>query len=177
MGLSERKFLTVGLGEFTKKNKALRERLSALNNKHGVFGKVIFEQGFPIPCGKRKNDVCRENLLFLGDAGGLVDPLTGGGIYYAVKSGVIASTLVLKAFESGNLKVLKLYKGLIDKIFGTEFFWAKVVGNIFFNAKGLNFYVIKKFLKLQVLLYLFLLERFLIKVQLLSSLNFYQKLL
>jgi geranylgeranyl reductase family protein len=141
-------FITAGLGEFKKKsrnlNLNLKERFLSLNKKHGVSGKVLFEQGFPIPCGKRKNDVYRDNVLFLGDAGGLVDPLTGEGIYYAVKSGVMASSLVLKAFETGNFHVLKLYKELIDKIFGTEFFWARIVGNIFFNAKGLNFYVIRK---------------------------------
>jgi len=72
-----------------------------------------------------------------------VDPLTGEGIYYAVKSGIIAAEVVAKSFEEGNLEILKLYRELVDGIMGSEFFWAKVVGNLFFKLKRLNFYVIE----------------------------------
>lgn len=137
-------FVTAGLGEFKSKAKSLKGKLFQFNKKHGIEGKLRFQKGFPIPAGKRKNDVYRERLLFLGDAGGLVDPLTGEGIYYAVRSGVIAAEVVAKSFEEGNLEILKLYKELVDRVMGSEFFWAKVVGNLFFNFKRLNFYVIKR---------------------------------
>jgi flavin-dependent dehydrogenase len=124
--------------------RSLRERLFQFNRKHGIEGKIRFQKGFPIPAGKRKNDVYRERLLFLGDAGGLVDPLTGEGIYYAVESGVIAAEVVAKSFEEGNLEILKLYRKSVDRVMGSEFFWAKIVGNLFFRLKGLNFYVIER---------------------------------
>ncbi len=136
-------FVTTGLGEFKSKAKSLKEKLFQFNKKHGIEGKLRFQKGFPIPVGKKKNDVYRERLLFLGDAGGLVDPLTGEGIYYAAKSGIIAAEIVAKSFEEGNLEILKLYRDSVDKVMGSEFFWAKVVGNLFFNFKRLNFYVIK----------------------------------
>ena len=137
-------FVTTGLGEFKSKTKGLKGKLFQFNKKHGIKGKLRFQRGFPIPSGKRKNDVYRERLLLLGDAGGLVDPLTGEGIYYAVKSGMIAAEVVAKSFEEGNLEILKLYRELVDRVMGSEFFWAKVVGNLFFKLKKLNFYVIKR---------------------------------
>ena len=137
-------FVTTGLGELKSKARGLKGRLFQFNKKHGIEGKIRFQKGFPIPAGKRKNDVYRERLLLLGDAGGLVDPLTGEGIYYAVKSGMIAAEVVAKSFEEGNLEILKLYRELVDRVMGSEFFWAKVVGNLFFKFKRLNFYVIQR---------------------------------
>ena len=137
-------FVTVGLGEFRRKAFGLREKLERFNKKHGVRGKILNSGGFLIPCGKRRNDVLRDRVLFLGDAGGLVDPLTGEGIYFAVKSGVIAASTVKRAFETGNFEVLNLYKRAIDKELGREFFWARIVGNFFFKLKRLNFYVIER---------------------------------
>lgn len=137
-------FVTTGLGEFRSKPKKLREKLFQFNRKHGIEGVLRFQRGFPIPSGRRKNDVWRDDVLFLGDAGGLVDPLTGEGIYYAVKSGIIAAEIVTKALESGKVELLNLYKELVDSTFGSSFFWAKVVGHLFFRFKRLNFYLLDK---------------------------------
>ncbi|ADY74033.1 geranylgeranyl reductase [Desulfurobacterium thermolithotrophum DSM 11699] len=137
-------FITTGLGELKRKAFDLKEKLFRFNRKFGIEGKIKHQSGFPIPVGKTKNDVYRNNVLFLGDAGGLVDPFTGEGIYYAVKSGVISAEIVMKAFEKGNLDILKLYKELIDESMGKEFFWARTVGNLFFRFKRLNFYVLEK---------------------------------
>ncbi|WP_456456348.1 geranylgeranyl reductase family protein [Thermovibrio sp.] len=134
-------FITVGVGEFKSREifKRLRELLKEINQKHGLRGKVISERGYPIPAGKKVNDVYRERLLFLGDAGGLVDPLTGEGIYYAVKSGLIAGNFVKEAFKKGDLSFLSGYKETVNEEFGKEFFWARVIGRLFFPLRGLNF--------------------------------------
>lgn len=136
-------FVTAGLGEF-KNYRDLRKRFAFFNRKHGIKGNSFYEGGFPIPVGQKRNDVLRNRVIFLGDAGGLVDPLTGEGIYYAVKSGVYAAEVVKKVFEDGKFENLVVYKQLIDKDMGSEFWWAKVVGGIFFHFKGLNFYLVRK---------------------------------
>jgi geranylgeranyl reductase family protein len=43
----------------------------------------------PVPC-------AHENLFFIGDAGRVVEPFTGEGIYYAMRSGELAATAILK---------------------------------------------------------------------------------
>mgnify|MGYP000981836129 CR=1 FL=1 len=43
----------------------------------------------------RRNRIAGEGWLAVGDAGGLVDPITGEGLYYAMRSGDLASQIVL----------------------------------------------------------------------------------
>ena len=138
--------VTTGLGEFRDRRltSSFRELLSNFNRKHGFKGKVTWESGYPIPAGKSKNDVYRPYVLFLGDAGGLVDPLTGEGIYYAVKSGIMAAEAVKQYLTSGDLEKLKSYETSVNSQFGEEFKWARVVGRLFFSLKGLNFLMIKR---------------------------------
>jgi flavin-dependent dehydrogenase len=45
--------------------------------------------------GWKKNRVAGDGWLAVGDAGGLVDPITGEGLYYAIRSGDLASQVVL----------------------------------------------------------------------------------
>lgn len=146
-------FITVGVGEFKSKEifKRLRELLKEINEKHGLKGEVISERGYPIPAGKKVNDVYRERLLFLGDSGGLVDPLTGEGIYYAVKSGLIAGKFVKEAFKKGDFSLLSGYKKNVNKEFGEEFFWARVIGRLFFPLRGLNFRLLENSRELALL--------------------------
>ncbi len=136
-------WVTAGLGEFKGSFSSLKARFSELNRKHELPVPAN-PTGFPIPAGRRINDVRRGRIIFLGDAGGLVDPLTGEGIYYAAASGVIAADIVKKVFETGDFKLLDLYRQKINRNFGSEFLWAKVVGTMFFKAKNFNFLVVEK---------------------------------
>jgi hypothetical protein len=49
----------------------------------------------PADGGERKRLTAYRAML-LGDAGGLVDPLTGEGIYYALKSGFLAARAIIE---------------------------------------------------------------------------------
>jgi geranylgeranyl reductase family protein len=46
----------------------------------------------PVPC-------AHENLLFIGDAARVVEPFTGEGIYYAMRSGELAATAISKTIR------------------------------------------------------------------------------
>lgn len=43
-----------------------------------------------------------EGVLVVGDAAGQVDPLSGGGIHYAMDAGELAATTLVAAFEAGD---------------------------------------------------------------------------
>jgi menaquinone-9 beta-reductase len=45
----------------------------------------------------KENPTYQESVLFAGDAGGFVDPLTGEGIYFALKSGMLAAESLLRS--------------------------------------------------------------------------------
>ncbi len=146
-------FVSTGVGEFRSRElfKRLKELLKNFNSKHGFRGRILGERGFPIPAGKRNNDVYRDRILFLGDSGGLVDPLTGEGIYYAARSGVIASEVVKSAFAKGDFSKLSIYKTWIDGELGEEFKWARIVGRLFFPLRGVNFFLLKRSRELSLL--------------------------
>ena len=55
----------------------------------------------------------RGRHLALGDAGGLVNPLNGEGIRYAVASGEVAAEVVVRALRAGRLALLADYPGAL----------------------------------------------------------------
>ena len=59
-------------------------------------------QAWPIPVRVQKSRFHRGRILVAGDAAGLTDPLTGEGIYYAVKSGKLAAGACLYHLSSGT---------------------------------------------------------------------------
>src|SRR5436305_8844982 len=49
----------------------------------------------PVPC-------AQENFLFIGDAARVVEPFTGEGIYYALRSGELAATATMRVIRGKN---------------------------------------------------------------------------
>jgi flavin-dependent dehydrogenase len=43
--------------------------------------------------------IVKENVLLAGDAAGFADPFTGEGIFYALKSGLLAARTVIKHLD------------------------------------------------------------------------------
>jgi len=63
---------------------------------HNVIGKIEGYplRGHPIPVFRNPRPLTRGGVILTGDAGDLVDPFFGEGIYYAIRSAQIASTVV-----------------------------------------------------------------------------------
>jgi flavin-dependent dehydrogenase len=57
----------------------------------------------PIPMGGPEGPVSRPGVLALGDCAGLVSPLSGDGIYYAIRSGELAASVMDDALDKGEL--------------------------------------------------------------------------
>ena len=53
-------------------------------------------EGFPIPTYKLPKNFSHDNAFLIGDAAGLVDPVSGEGIHYAIRSGKIIADVILK---------------------------------------------------------------------------------
>ncbi|MCM1313450.1 MAG: geranylgeranyl reductase family protein [Bacteroides sp.] len=61
-------------------------------------------RGAMLPFGNVMAKPAWESVLFVGDAGGFVEPLTGEGIYYAMQSGVYAAESIAAAADSESGK-------------------------------------------------------------------------
>ncbi|MFN3327002.1 MAG: FAD-dependent monooxygenase [Bryobacteraceae bacterium] len=81
----------------------------------------------------RRNRVAGEGWLAVGDAGGLVDPITGEGLYYAMRSGDLAGRIVVDTMCPPDRKHLA-YRELLDCEFTTDLaFAARLAKRLFLS--------------------------------------------
>ena len=64
---------------------------------------------YPLPLGGNPEPLHAGRALLLGDAAGLVDPFTGEGIYYALRSGQIAADCLARALAANSPELLADY--------------------------------------------------------------------
>ena len=69
---------------------------------------------------------CSDHFLIVGDAAGHADPLTGGGIQYAMDAGEIAAQTLAEAFQKNDFskKFLSRYHRRCLKKFGNDHRWS-----------------------------------------------------
>ena len=93
--------LTVGIGGLHAKNPELKKALLAfLATRFGSIpaGRI---KGHYLPFGDYRKVPGRDNVLLCGDAAGLVEPITGEGIAFAMQSGLYAAEAVIEAAAAG----------------------------------------------------------------------------
>ena len=106
--------------------------------------KIISRQGYLLPSdGGSKKALTAHRAMLLGDAAGMVDPLTGEGIYYALKSGIIAARAIIKKDSPEQIK--EFYQHSIAKEIFPELSAASRIaglfypfGDVLFNLVELN---------------------------------------
>jgi geranylgeranyl reductase family protein len=105
------KTLTAGVGGLLKKNPRMREDFE--NFLIQRFGSVPSAKikGHFIPFGDFRKTPGRGSILLCGDAAGLVEPITGEGIAFAMLSGYFAAEGIKEALATNSpLTALSLYQ-------------------------------------------------------------------
>lgn len=96
--------LSVGICGKGESAQSLRQRLENYMQEKGIDLKDAKFYGHMLPSletpGWKKNRLAGNGWLAVGDAGGLVDPITGEGLYYAMRSADLASQLILDGKHS-----------------------------------------------------------------------------
>lgn len=64
--------------------------------------------GAPLPLGSAPGQRVTDGFLAIGDAAAFINPVTGGGIYYAMQSGMVAAKVVARACRNGDWSAEKL---------------------------------------------------------------------
>jgi flavin-dependent dehydrogenase len=115
--------LSVGICGKGEPAQSLRARLERYMDEKGISYKDAAFYGHMLPSlersGWQKNRVAGEGWLAVGDAGGLVDPITGEGLYYAMRSGDLASQVVLNESQSIAEKA-QAYCNLLRRDFASD---------------------------------------------------------
>jgi flavin-dependent dehydrogenase len=86
--------------------------------------------------GWKKNRLAGQGWLAVGDAGGLVDPITGEGLFYAIRSGDLASRAVLDD-SYGLSEKAEAYRAAISHEFGTDLEFAAMLAKRVFLGRFL----------------------------------------
>ncbi len=86
----------LGVGGWLSEGARLRAHLDRLAREHGLDpGALEDVRGHRLPMRRLGTPAARRRTLLVGDAAGLVDPLSGDGIYEAFVSGRLAAEAVL----------------------------------------------------------------------------------
>lgn len=96
--------VSIGVGGLIRRNPDMRGRLRALVERccvDGTWQSAVVE-GHLLPCGCIDRPAARGNALLLGDAAGIVEPITGEGIAPAMESGLLAAEAVRAALTRGT---------------------------------------------------------------------------
>jgi geranylgeranyl reductase family protein len=87
--------LSVGIGAFHPKPGQMQATLATVMDRYGIDVRGQPTHGHPLPVYLRREPIATVRSLLVGDAAGLIDPFTGEGIRFAIKSGRLAAEAIL----------------------------------------------------------------------------------
>ncbi len=112
----KRDHLVVGCGGPSSQTRSLKSYLSALARLLGFDDIVCTNvRAHPIPSYRPGVILATDRCLLAGDAGGFVEPFSGEGISYAVRTGALAANAVIET-ASGRHRLPKIYSELVTPI-------------------------------------------------------------
>lgn len=131
--------VSVGVGLFRRNGPAaLPQKLQAFMNTLILDKrKVTRLKGAVIPVSPRLDGFVKDRVVLVGDAAGLADPLTGEGIYAALKSGRLAGeTLVASGFD--EKRVREAYEDSLGTAFLDELRLGRGVAYLAYGHPGIR---------------------------------------
>lgn len=124
--------LSVGCGTFLSRCPGMRERLRREMERLGIEIGAAPLRGHPIPIYQPRAPLCQGRVLLAGDAAGLVDPLLGEGIRYAVES----ARLAVEAVVAGDVAA---YTRRVHREIGADLRWGRLWARLFFDHPRASF--------------------------------------
>jgi geranylgeranyl reductase family protein len=105
----------VGCGGWRLEGARLRDHLAALAPHYGLDPAAARNlRGHHLPTREGTRPISKGNAVLVGDAAGLVDPMSGEGIYSAFVSGRLAAETVA-AYLQGRTKTLSAYDATVEQ--------------------------------------------------------------
>jgi geranylgeranyl reductase family protein len=101
--------------------------------------------GHPLPSFyDERQKVSKGRVLLVGDAAHLMDPLMGEGIYYALRSGMLAVEAILQSKQSGALPS-ELYQIRVQEHISENLKWALQFSRFAFRFTNLAYRTLKRY--------------------------------
>ncbi|MFN3846005.1 MAG: geranylgeranyl reductase family protein [Paracoccaceae bacterium] len=126
---------TLGMGGVAAQEKHLRPKFESWLRARGVDPATVRIKGHHLPSGASNARPGRGSVLLAGDAAGLVDPITGEGIGWAILSGQLAAEAVAAALAKGMAgDALSLYEPRMKPI-RAELVRARLLAKLVYHPK------------------------------------------
>ena len=93
--------------------------------------------GFAIPLKNTRREFERDNFLLVGDAGGFAESFYGEGIYFAIKSAVVAAEAFTVAFDRPSERS---YSRLVEDRIQPDLTYSELNARMFFPIQKFGFY-------------------------------------
>jgi geranylgeranyl reductase family protein len=107
--------VNVGVGGWLHQGPLLREHLGRLCREHGISEDALIGiRGYRLPLRRPGFAPVSGRTALVGDAAGLVDPVSGDGIYEALLSARLAAENALEII-AGNVADFRSYAGKLDR--------------------------------------------------------------
>jgi len=116
------KIMEVGIGVRGAPLRPYMERFLKMRKKELGKAQIIDNRGAPVPVGGVIREYIFDGAFLIGDAAGMVIPLTGGGIHSSIAAGLAAGEVAGKASQEGDVSKKRLsefnqkYKPWLDRI-------------------------------------------------------------
>jgi geranylgeranyl reductase family protein len=132
--------LLVGLLSFNQKSSWKRDQLFAFLRGHGLAcdPDKVRVYGHYLPRWHGQRDFQMSNVLLLGDAAGIVNPLTGAGIEAAMRSAHIATEVIRDAAWHGDRR-LERYGERVYKEICRELMDVRAMARLFYGFSRLSY--------------------------------------
>jgi len=133
--------LSVGVGGPIHFSKRLKPYLERILHHLGDY-QVANSTGHLMPVRKRGMAIQRGNALLLGDAAALVHPLTGEGIYYAIRSAQLAAPVIASTLQNNTID-LRDYEQAVDAQLMPSIESGRVLSDLFTKSPRFYFNLMK----------------------------------
>lgn len=137
--------LSIGVLTTSKKVKNVTRYFTSYLKMKGLsnFKQVEPLSSHLLPFGpEKKNVVANQKGLLVGDAVGLSDPITGEGIFYAIREAHLASEIMMNALESGY-EYIESYNNILKDELMHELICAKRMSYMLYKVPSLSYKVLK----------------------------------
>ncbi|HWO72584.1 MAG TPA: geranylgeranyl reductase family protein [Dehalococcoidia bacterium] len=119
--------LNVGCGGWHSEGGRLRQHLARLRGHYGLGqNRMVNVRGHHLPTRDEGKPIVKGRTLLVGDAAGLVDPMSGEGIYAAFVSGELAAARLLR-FLDGKERGLESYETAVERELMPDIRFAKLL--------------------------------------------------
>ena len=131
---------SIGVGTTHAKFPEIHEHLASFRMRHPALsgGRILHQRGAPLPFWTGHQPLDGDGVTLVGDAAGLVDPLSGEGISYAVRSGRMLAPFA-RDFVRGDRRALAGYDELVRREIASEFAYALRLANFFFAHPSFSY--------------------------------------